>query len=226
MFVIRFCPITINAKTFQGKIVKTNKLYFVMVLAGWLMMPITPVAATVITIDYEVTGLDSLYYSNWGHAYNVSGAGNQYDALGRGVAAGHVDYSFSSGQLLDVAAWSCVVDAATSCTSPNGYSGQFRGLDVYSLIGIWSTSESSIDAVGDAFVVGSSINLVAPSVIGSLYLYLAENDGIFADNYAHDHYHVSITTQSPSAVPAPAALWLFCSGLLGMFVFPNRQLKV
>ena len=175
-----------------------------------------------ITIDYEVTGLDSLYYSDWGHAYNVAGAGNQYDALGRGVAAGHAGYGFTSGQELDVTAWSCVRDAGQTCTGPDGYSGLFRGLDVYSLIGVWSASNSEIIPVGDAFAVGSSISLITPYSTDFLYLCLAENDGIFADNYAWDHYHVSIST---SAVPVPAAAWLFGTGLVGLFGLAKQRKK-
>ena len=182
--------------------------------------------ADTITIDYEVTGLDSLYYSDWGHAYNVTGAGNQYDALGRGVAAGHLDYGFSSGQELDVTAWSCVRDAGQTCTGPDSYIGLFRALDVYSLIGIWSASNSEIIPVADAFVVGSSISLITPDSTDFLYLYLAENDGIFSDNYAWDHYHVSVTTtMATSAVPVPAAAWLFGSGLVGLFGLAKQRKK-
>ena len=192
-------------------------------LAGLVLITCTASAgASTITIDYEVTGLDSLYYTDWGHEYNVSGAGNQYDALGRGVAAGQVGYAFSSGQLLDISAWSCVVDAGQNCTGPDGYYYSFRGLDVYSLIGIWSESETEITAVGDAFVVGSGGSFIAPEAGGSLYLFLAENDGIFADNYARDHYHVSITT-APPAVPVPAAAWLFGSGLLGLISVARKR---
>jgi len=179
--------------------------------------------ASSMTIDYEVTGLDSLFYTDWGHAYNVSGAGNQYDALGRGVAAGQVGYAFTAGQALDISAWSCVVDSAHRCTGPSGYGWQFRGLDVYSLIGVWSESETEIVAVGNAFVVGADISLIAPNSNGSLYLFLAENDGIFADNYARDHYHVEIITTPPPAVPVPAAAWLFGSGLLGLVGVARRR---
>ena len=180
-----------------------------------------------ITIDYEVSGLDSLYFTDWGHAYNVSGAGNQYDALGRGVAAGQVGYAFTSGQELDVSAWSCVRDAGQSCTGADGYNSLFRGLSVYSLIGIWSNSATDINPVGDAFSIGSALNLITPDSIGLLYLFLAENDGIFADNYAWDHYHVSISTSAmtPSAVPVPAAAWLFGSGIVGLFGVVKRRKK-
>ncbi len=195
------------------------KKYLVVMI---MMLAATTADASTVTIDYEVTGLDSLYYTDWGHAYNITGAGNQYDALGRGVAAGHVGYAFVAGQQLDVSAWSCVRDAGTRCTGADGYNWLFRGLNVYSLIGIWSESETEIEAVGNAFVLGSSVSLVTPQSTGPLYLFLGENDGIFADNFARDYYHVAITTP---AVPVPAAAWLFSSGLLGLLGVAKRRQK-
>jgi len=189
--------------------------------------------ASSITINYDVSALDSLFYTDWGHAYNVSGAGNEYDALNRGVAAGNVDYAFTSGQELSVSATGCVRDAGVLCTDANGYSGQFRGLDVYSLIGIWSVSETEIAPVGDAFSLGSNSSLITPEHNGLLYLFLGENDGIFSDNYSYDEhgycyirdYNVSITA-TPPAVPVPAAMWLFGSGLLGLIGVARQNNKV
>ncbi len=189
--------------------------------------------ASSITINYDVSALDSLFYTDWGHAYNVSGAGNEYDALNRGVAADNVDYAFTSGQALSISATGCVRDAGRSCTDADGYDHPFRGLDVYSLIGIWSGSDTEINPIGDTFVLGSDIDLIAPQYDGLLYLFLGENDGIFADNYSCNfhhqcfakNYHVSITT-TPSAVPVPAAMWLFGSGLLGLIGVAKRKNKV
>jgi len=189
--------------------------------------------ASNITINYDVSALDNLFYTDWGHIYNVSGAGNEYDALNRGVAADNVDYAFTSGQALSVSTVGCVRDAGVECTDADGYGGQFRALDVYSLIGIWSGSDTEIDPIGDTFVLGSDIDLIAPQYDGLLYLFLGENDGIFADNYScgihHQcfakNYHVSITT-TPPAVPVPAAMWLFGSGLLGLIGVAKRKNKV
>ena len=98
------------------------------------------------------------------------------------------------GGQIDIAATGCAVDAGPSCTGPDGFPGLFRGLRVYSLIGQWSTSPTSLDnstAVGSSFFIGASNTVTAPSTGGPYYLFLGDNDGIFADNGGA--YQVSAT---------------------------------
>ena len=122
-----------------------------------------------------------------------------------------------------------MVDFGANCTAPDYHGGDFRGLPVYSLIGIWSKSDSNIDPVIDPidapFYVGSWLDVWVPdNGVDPLYLFLATNDGDFDDNtcdsyttnpcdddgdpYIEQTYQVKI-----SEVPVPAAFWLFLSGL-------------
>jgi hypothetical protein len=167
----------------------------------------------------NVYGENSLYNTDWGHSYNVSGGGNESDALGRGDPAeawqntpGHA-YGFSSSDNLLITATGCVVDKGTACTGPDYLGGDFRGLPVYSLIGIWSNDANTIAPINSPFLVGALLNLIVPdNGLSPLYLFLATNDGIFSDNYSNYTYSVSI--DKISNVPLPATFWLMVSGLL------------
>lgn len=73
------------------------------------------------------------------------------------------------------------------------------------------------EGLNPTFFVGSSISLVAPHSSDNLYLFLGENDGIFADNPIHYAYTVNITPDAAGSgptVPAPTALFLATSGLV------------
>ncbi len=113
-------------------------------------------------------------------------------------------FDFSGYSNLFVTATGCIVDAGATCTGPDGTGGVFRGLPVYSMIGLWSSTGGSITAIGGAFFIGSVANLVVPGG-GPAYLFLAENDGIFSDNSGQ--YNVSI-----EAVPEPTTLTLMALG--------------
>ena len=65
--------------------------------------------------------------------------------------------------------------------------------------------------------MGSNLDLTIPSA-PSAYLFLAENDGGFADNSGH--YDVSLT----ASVPEPGSLSLLAIGLITLGV-ARRRLK-
>jgi len=195
--------------------------------------------AQALVINTTVAGTDNLYFSDWGHSYtstqpewNDSGAwNNNFDietsALGRGNAASAVNYAFSSGQSLSISATGSVTDWGTSYTDPNGTTTSganegwnFRGLPVYSLIGLWSTSATLIDPVDSPFYIGSSLDLFAPTAAGSLYLFLGENDGYFNDNFFDDKYNVSITVAN---VPEPSTVALMALGMFGIMLARRRK---
>lgn len=119
-----------------------NKIFLALTFFGLLFAG----NAQAIVINTTVPGSDNLYFDNWGHSFVTPGSNAGY-ALGRGTAPSAVAYAFSSGQALDITAGDCVVDAGASCTGPDGYGSLFRGLPVYSLIGVWSSDFSSIAPV-------------------------------------------------------------------------------
>ena len=178
--------------------------------------------AGLIGVD-QVQGVNSLYSSDWGHPYNT-GSGNEFNAIGRGDPARAFEvsgsaYGFVSGLNLHITASGCVVDAGISCTGPDHLGGDFRGLPVYSLIGIWSTDANSIIpvdmiSVNPAFLISSLLDLVVPDHTSPLYLFMATNDGMFVDNSGA--YDVRI-----EQVPVPSVLWLMMAGLM----FFNRKCK-
>ncbi len=180
-----------------------------------------PASAELIGLD-TVDGTHSLYASDWGHAYNT-GSGNEFNALGRGNLArafevASTPYGFSSGESLQITATGCTIDSGQSCTGPGNLGGDFRGLPVYSLIGLWSTNALSIVALDSmsfnpAFLIGNILDLVVPDFTTPLYLFMATNDGNFADNGGAYSVRVDRLTQQ-AQVPAPSVLWLMLFGLL------------
>lgn len=185
-------------------------------------------SATLITAD--VSGETNLYYDDWGHLYNDTDVSPQgeYNALGTGINVSAVPYVFSSGQTINITASGCVVDSGLSCTDPNGSSWTWRGLPVFSLIGIWSSDSSSVNPVeggyNPAFFIGSSASLVAPTATDDLYLFIGENDGIYTDNPGSYSYSVSIEV-AKAPVPEPSTLLLLGSGIIGLFIFKNKLRK-
>lgn len=189
-------------------------------------------AASALLIGEDtVDGRNSLYSDDWGHSYNT-GAGNEFNALGRGNAArafevDSMSYGFSSGDLLQISAGGCVVDAGSSCTAPDYAGGTFRALPVYSLIGLWSTNATSINpfellsGVNPAFFIGDLLDIVVPDAISPLYLFLATNDGTFTDNSGA----YSVRIDKISQVPTPPVLYLLLIGLLFLKRFALRSTK-
>ncbi|NIN12133.1 MAG: hypothetical protein GTN78_24670, partial [Gemmatimonadales bacterium] len=77
-------------------------------------------------------------------------------------------------------------------------------MPVYSLIGRWSTDADDLNdetVASASFFVGSSAELTAPATGGPYYLFLGENNGIFADNSGA--YSVTATWDYSSACPRP-----------------------
>ncbi|MBV1929981.1 MAG: hypothetical protein KUG81_10780 [Gammaproteobacteria bacterium] len=186
-------------------------------------------ASALLIGEDTVDGRNSLYYDDWGHSYNT-GSGNQFNAIGRGNPArafevGNNPYGFSSGDLLQIRASGCVVDAGSNCTAPDYMGGIFRALPVYSLIGLWSTNPTSIDpfelfsGVNPAFFIGGLLDIIVPDAISPLYLFMATNDGIFRDNRGAYSVRIDNITQ----VPTPPVIYLLLVGLVFLKRFVTRS---
>ena len=185
-------------------------------------------SAASVTIDTTVDSRDNLYYTSWGHWYTMpsdNALGNPYSNPAHAVLLNGVAFNFASYSSLTIAASGTVIDAGGTATDAAGApcnvpsaacyfnDGNFRGQKAYSLIGIWSSSATSIIPLTSnwqsaIFEVGTGTTLNIPQ-IGSAYLFLAENDGYFQDNSGKYNVHIEAT----SAVPVPAAAPLMLSGL-------------
>lgn len=168
-----------------------------------------------------VDGQSSLYASDWGHPYNT-GSGNELNAIGRGNNARAFEvasnpYGFTSGTNLHITASGIIIDNGTNGNGPGQHGGDFRNLPVYGLIGIWSSDANTIAPVeidlvsgNPAFYIGDLLDLIVPTYnSGLLYLFMADNDGGFADNTGA--FNVRIET-----VPAPSALLLMLIGFASL----------
>jgi hypothetical protein len=162
------------------------------------------------------------------------------------TAARAVNFNFSGVARLDITAAGTVVDAGVYATGADGCmafdpvdcafgaDASVYGQTAYTLIGLWSTSATEINPVyvggkytgnGDpyddfldaVFLLGSSASLVVPD-LPEVYLFLAENDGIWSDNSGA--YDVLLEY---SHIPLPAALPLFLSGLGGLAFIRARK---
>ena len=192
-------------------------------------------SAATVEIDQLVSSRDNLYYTDWGHWYTMPddhALGNLDSVAARAVSLGGSSFNFGGFDAVSIFATGSVVDAGGTATSANGDTcvpsclfkdGNWRGLPAYSLIGIWSSSPDAIVPIGDphtsVFFVGSNLVLDIPDA-PSLYLFLAENDGAFGDNSGS--YNVHLTA---SAVPVPAALPLFLSGVAGLSLIRRRKTR-
>ncbi len=153
---------------------------------------------------------------------------------------------FTAGQSVKIEApiWSWVIDLNIHGTDAFGvpeddtlandpafkqlYGFDFRGLRVYSLIAIWSTSAAAltpyipaVDPGFDAlpFLVGYELDVTVPQSAAPLYLFFGDNDGYLDDNASA--YDVFVTLSDPGSgpgvndVPVPGTLALFTAALLG-----------
>jgi hypothetical protein len=190
--------------------------------------------AALIGID-TVDGPNSLYATDWGHTYNT-GTGNEFNAIGRGAPArafevSSLAYGFTSGDRLNISASDCIVDLGSECTEPGYLGGEYRGLPVYSLIGLWSTSAAEIVAldttsVNPAFLIGDLLNLVVPDFTSALYLFMATNDGDFSDNsgaYSVRIDKIDPLSRATAHVPVPPVLYLILFGLLLIRYLPTKR---
>jgi len=206
------------------------------VLASLLMLCSASLAsAATVEIDQIVSSRDNLYYTDWGHWYTMPddhALGNLDSFAARAVSLGGSSFNFGGYDSVSIFATGSVVDAGGTATNANGDTciptclfkdGNWRGLPAYSLIGIWSSSPDKIVPIGDphtsVFFVGTNSVLNIPDA-PSLYLFLAENDGAFGDNSGN--YNVHLTA---SAVPVPAALPLFLSGIAGLSMVRRRKAR-
>lgn len=209
----------------------------VMVLLGGSMIS----QASALVLTHTVDATDNLYYSDWGHWFTQEsdGALAAY-ATGSTAASAVADndaiYNFSSWDYLDIVVTGGVKDAGSYVTGADGCpisltscmfkDSQFRYQDVYSVIGLWSSSADSITPIDvgniygnwiDAvFLVGSNVRIDVPDVEHA-YLFLAENDGYFADNL--DSYTATIT----ASVPEPASALLLFASLLSLLAIRRRR---
>ena len=179
------------------------------------LLTLAAAPAHAIVLTHVVGPMDNLYnLTAWPGSPFPPGNASEVGAPARSVEDGGSPFDFSGYSSVDVSATGCIVDNGTQCTGPDGIPGSpFRLLDVYSLIGVWSSTGSFITPIGNAFNIGSSETLSVPG--GPAYLFLAENDGIFGDN-TDGHYDVTI-----NAVPEPTSLSLLALG--GALVAARRR---
>ncbi len=157
--------------------------------------------------------------------------------LGAGTPASPVSaggaFNFSGFDFVDLSASGTVIDFNIFATDADGNPVDpgappisdpvFRRLRVYGLIGIWSTDPNTIVPIGSigpesepAFDIGTQARLNVPGGTEA-YLFLANNDGVFADNSGS--YAVEIFARV-NAVPLPMAGVLMLSALT---FFPFRS---
>lgn len=207
-------------------------------------------ASASMIINHTVLGTDNLYNTAFG------GNGNPFPeaiATSGATTPGAVQFSgsafnFSGAASIDLSASGAVQDNGVgidSFTDANGLiasgpntgndtgfgDGNFRGLPVYSLIGIFSTTSDMITPLGasldtanlgdplqSAFFIGTSLLLSEIPDVPELFLFLADNDGGFLDNSGFYDVLIEVTP-----VPLPAAFWLFATSILGVFGFSRQQ---
>ena len=154
------------------------------------------------------------------------------------VSWGGSGFNFAGFDSISISASGAVVEDGDAAFNPDGVcvsqcgdlyfqNSDFRapGLAVYSLIGLWSKSATEIDPFYDELndpygwrditsglgllLIGSARELVVPD-FSSAYLFLAVNDGGFADNSG------SFDARITASVPEPSSVFLVLAGLAGL----------
>ncbi|MDB6060758.1 MAG: hypothetical protein JWM78_861 [Verrucomicrobiaceae bacterium] len=191
-----------------------------------------------VSIEQTVDSRDNLYYTDWGHWFTTAAdnaLGNPDSNPASSVAQNGTPFNFADFTTLSINASGSVIDHFGTATGPDGDTctpnclfndGYFRKLPAYSLIGIWSSSATEIVPFGDwkdltsglgLLFIGSHLDLTIPS-FPSAYLFLAENDGGFADNFG------KYTVQLVASVPEPGSLALLVVGF-AMLIVTRRRVK-
>jgi hypothetical protein len=193
-------------------------------------------SASPIVIDELVDSHTNLFYSSWGHWFTQDSDGALHapaSVAARAVQFGGSSFNFSDYYSLNIQASGSVVahfetntgpdgcENATACTFKDGF---FRKLPVYNLIGIWSKSATEIIPFGDWKDINSGLGLLSIGSGRSLaipkspfsYLFLAVNDGGFADNSGEFRVHIAAT-------PEPGYLSMLLGGVLLLGAFSHRQ---
>ena len=197
-------------------------------------------SATPLLINDIVDSHDNLFYTDWGHwftgdidgALSAAGSNPARAVQYAGNSFNFAEFLFAGFNKVSIAATGSVVAHFDTVTGPDGCAsadpcfndGNFRGLPAYALIGIWSSSATEILPFGDwkdvtsglgLMAIGSGVNLLIPST-ASAYLFLAENDGRFADNSGQ--FDVEL-----AAAPEPGTLGLLFAGILLLIVIHRRK---
>lgn len=184
------------------------------------------------TIQQAVDGHDNLFYTDWGHWFTLPSDHGLAEPGSQAASA--IPFNFAGYNSISITATGLVTQDVYATYTPDGvcvsqcgtaiFPGtelRASGLPVYSLIGIWSSSATeivpfytenhgwaNINSGLGLLLIGSSRNLVVPTAT-SAYLFLAVNDGGFADNSGA--FNVTVET-----VPVPGALILMGSALMGL----------
>lgn len=197
-----------------------------------------------IVIDHSVDSHDNLFYTDWGHWFTApgdQGLNQPGSQAAQAVQFGGGGFNFADFSSISISASGIAQQDALAGFNADGVcvsncGGLYFGgsnlrapnLTAYSLIGIWSKSATEIDpfytddhgwrdidsGLG-LLLIGSSRELQVPD-FSSAYLFLAVNDGGFADNAGG--YDVRIS----ASVPEPTPLALLAVGLLAVTLIRRR----
>ena len=148
-----------------------------------------PGAAPILLSDHDIFAGDTIQLDIFGGYDNGPGSEDSF-YLTAGVFSSSADLLASSVLNRVTGAIDAGIDLLT-------YSTYFNGLPT---------------DIAEDFGIGRSVTISVPT--GALYLFVSPSDILFSDNSdLNNNYEISL---SVSAVPVPAAVWLFGSGLIGL----------